>query len=59
MPSPSTINAMGTTSFTIPTIPTTASSDISPSTSTNPCTVSPSSTACMMAIEGDDETDND
>ena len=51
---------MGTTSLTIPTtIDTTASSDISPSTSPNLCAVSPSSTACMMAIEDDDETGND
>ena len=55
--STSTINPMSTTSFTIPTISTTAS-DISPSTSINLCAVSPSSTACIMAIE-DDETGND
>ena len=54
--SPSTVNVTGTTSFTT-TISTTAS-DISPSTSTNLCAVSPSSTACIMAIE-DDETGND
>lgn len=55
----STINAMVTPSFTISTIPTTASSDITSSTATNLCAVNPSSTACMMAIEDDDETGND
>ena len=55
--SPSTISAMDTTSVTIPTVDTTAG-DISPSTSTNLCAISPSNTACIMAI-GDDETGND
>ena len=54
----STTDAMGTSNFISSTTDITTSGT-SPSASINRCIVSPSSTACMMAIEDDDETGND